>query len=112
MVVRVAYDSDGKIAATELEQTAHKPPTSLAKAALDSVKHWSLQPELVGGHGVAGTADFPVCFALFDTTARPRAADLNCGWTPPGHTGALGEGEALAIDSATRLLTEVAGHTL
>ncbi|MDR3389565.1 MAG: energy transducer TonB [Rudaea sp.] len=110
VVVRAEYDASGRVTSATLEQGAPAAPTSLTKAAIDAVRHWTFQPERVGGRGVAGTDVFPVCFSVMPLGAKPPAT--NCNWTPPGHAIAIGEGQALALGPATQLLTEVAGQTL
>ena len=108
VVMHVSYDADGNVVSAALEPGAPRVSASLVRAAAAAMKQWQFQPERVDGHGVAGTAVVPACFALSDVGWPPPMA---CQWTAPGHA-AISEGQSLALEPAARLLTEIAGHTL
>jgi TonB family protein len=109
VVMHVSYDTEGNVKSAELEPGAPKTADSLVKATAVAMKQWKFQTERVDGHGVAGTTVVPACFSVSDLGTRPPA--MNCQWKPPGHA-AISEGQALALEPAARLQTEIAGHTL
>jgi hypothetical protein len=82
----------------------------LVEASVKAARSWTFQPEIVGGRALAGTSVVPICYALnvLDTNRK----EGKCDWKAPGHDRALENGEALALDPAAKLLTDVAGRTL
>jgi len=82
---------------------------SLVRSAEKAVRGWGFTPEVVGGHALAGSAFISVCFDIVSSGARPNN---DCAWTPPGAKSALRETDAFALAPATRLETDVVGHTL
>lgn len=110
VVLKIAYAADGK--PTDVEPVADSPATSktLIEASVEAARSWLFQPEVVGGRALAGTSVVPICYVLqVIGTSRTRG---KCDWKAPGHDRALDNGEALALNPAARLLTDVAGHTL
>lgn len=101
----VEYDGAGKVSKIEPARDVPKPNTRLLKAAMDSVATWRFSPEVVGGHAVPGSALVPVCFRLPGEPSR-------CAWKN-AETGEAMEGdEAMAMNPAATLLTDVAGRML
>ena len=82
---------------------------SLVRSAENAVKDWGFSPEVVGGHALAGSALVSVCFEIVPAGTRPK---MDCAWRPPGARSDLRDNEALALESAVHLETDVVGHTL
>jgi TonB family protein len=110
VVLRIDYDGKGHVVASRLHDGAPQVDVSFVRSAQDAARRWTFSPEIVGGHGLAGSTIVPICFA--DYTRRTPKEDPGCAWTPPEGHGALGDGAIVAIDPAARLETAVVGHTL
>lgn len=106
VVLRVEYDANGKVTSSSMYPGAPKVSELLVQASQDAVRKWRFTPETVDGHGMAGTALAPFCFSL----GRDRGT--HCDWKRPGSDESLQDGEALALNPAAKLLTDVAGRTL
>lgn len=109
VVLKVDYDADGRVVASSPADGAPTVAMSLVRSAEKAVKDWAFSPEVVGGHALAGSAFVSVCFDIVPAGSRPSG---DCVWTPPGSKSALRDGEAIALAPATRLETDVIGHTL
>jgi len=112
VVLRVAFDADGKVTSAVPDKDETKAAAALVKASLDAVKTWTFQPERVAGHGVAGTTELPMCFQVVPLVGMRVPEVPRCEWKPKGYRGALAQGEALALDPVAKLATDVADHTL
>ena len=114
VVVHVNFDGNGKVTAAQADTIESKAPASLVKAAVDGVRTWTFQPERVGGHGIAGSTLLPVCFQVVPVGFMGPNAHRPppCAWTPPGHRGALAQGESFGVDPVAKLATDVVDHTL
>lgn len=110
VVVKADYDAEGRIVAVEPQpdQGLNSLP-SLERATVNAVKHWSVVPERVGGHGVASSIMVPICFTV---TQGLHAPDFDCTWTPPGSHARVDNGGAFALAPATKLRSDVIGHAL
>ncbi|MBA8884935.1 energy transducer TonB [Dokdonella fugitiva] len=110
VVVKAEYDGDGRIVSVEpqREEGINSLP-SLERATVNAVKHWSVVPERVGGHGVASSIMVPICFTV---TQGLHAPDFDCTWTPPGSHARVANGGAFALAPATKLRSDVIGHAL
>lgn len=110
VVLRVAYDASGK--PTEIVPVPDSPSTSkeLTEASVQAVRSWTFQPEVVGGHALAGTAFVPICYSL-RVTGTNRSMGT-CDWKAPGGNHTPENGESVALNPAAKLLTDVAGRTL
>jgi hypothetical protein len=106
VVLRVNYAADGTVVSAEPEADSPKVDERLTKAASAATKTWTFRPEVVGGHALAGAVVVPFCFSI----APGKKPD--CSWKPKGENAALGDGEALALEPAAKLTTDVAGHAL
>ena len=109
VVLKVDYDAEGRVVATQPATGAPDVAPSLVRSAEKAVKDWGFSPEVVGGHALAGSAFVSVCFDIVPPGARP---DHGCAWTPPGAHAELRENGAFALEPATRLETDVIGRTL
>jgi len=109
VVLKVDYDTDGRVVASGQAAGAPTVAMSLVRSAEKAVKEWGFTPEVVGGHALAGSAFISVCFNIVAPGTRPNN---DCAWTPPGAKSALRETDAFALAPATRLETDVVGHTL
>ena len=110
VVLRIGYDGNGKISSIQPEPSAPEAPSVLVQSASKAVQAWTFQPELVGGHGRAGYVITPFCYRLTEMITGHVAG--KCDWKMPDMAQSVGEGEALALDPAARLLTDVVGHAL
>jgi len=110
VVLKVSYDAEGK--PTDIEPVPDSPAKSkaLIEASVTAVRSWTFQPEVVGGHALAGTSVVPICYTL--NARHPSRQEDKCDWKAHGSDRALDNGEALALNPAAKLLTEVAGRTL
>ncbi len=109
VVLKVDYGADGRVVATEQAQGAPTVAPSLVHSAQKAVKGWEFTPEIVGGHALAGSALISVCFDIVPAGMRPKGG---CAWTAPGAKSELRDSDAFALAPATRLETDVIGHTL
>ncbi len=109
-VVQVHYDAAGKVIGAEVAPGAPEVDRAVSDAALKSVRHWTFQPERVGGHALASSAYVPICFTL---TRDRRAPAADCAsWTPPGASTTVANGGSLALEPAATLKSDVIGRTL
>ena len=106
VVLRVAYDTTGKVTSATIFPGSPVAAPLLVDASVNIARKWQFTPEIVGGHGVAGEVVTPFCYSL------GRHRGTHCDWKRPGDSDALRDGETLALNPAAKLLTEVAGHTL
>lgn len=65
VVVRVAYDADGKVNDVVVEESEPENKT-FRDAVVKAAQDWQLQPERVAGQGIAGSALIPVTFEIGD----------------------------------------------
>jgi len=108
VLVDIDFDADGRVTAAKATQGVEpKPAPDLVRAAVAAVKHWTLKPETIGGHGVAGRARLPICFS-----ATRRQSDDTCHWKVAGDEESLDAGQPLALSSVVHLETDIAGRTL
>lgn len=77
VVVLVEYDTQGHVISTaNMTKMSTATDAQLVDAALDVVRQWTFNPEVVAGIGVPGKAYVPVCFTY---------RNEECRWnTPPG----------------------------
>jgi TonB family protein len=104
--LRVDYDAEGRVTAVIPIEGKDKPwvDGSLMRAAVAAVKHWTMRPEMVAGHGVAGAVIAPICFSLSDHTER-------CSWTPPGVNKPVDPALPITLTSVVGLDMGAAGHS-
>jgi len=108
VVVKATYGAHGKVLSAQRFKNGPRANHMLVVAAIEAVKRSIFRPEMVGGHPLPGVALVPYCFRLHG----PYGALGKCDWNAPGETNPLQQGEALALNPATHLLTQVAGKTL
>lgn len=109
VVLRIAYDANGKVTSAVLDPDAPKVSDYLVEASIKAAETWTFQPELVGGHSLAGVVRSPFCYSL--NMVGHRLQD-KCDWEPPGSHQALDQGETLALNPVAHLSTDVAGLVL
>jgi hypothetical protein len=110
VVVKADYDTDGKIVAVEPQpDQGINASKSLQAATVAAVRKWTVDPEQVGGHGVAASLMVPICYTVTDGRAPPEFARE---WTPPGSRSKIDNGGAYALEPAARLKSDVIGRTL
>lgn len=106
VLVIARYDESGAVTAVKPYDLHNRVDSGLVQAALSSAKNWTFAPEFVDGHPVAGEAAIPVCFHL------EGADPVDCEWKNP-QTGAKGGGDdAVALNPAARLDSDVIGSVL
>jgi TonB family protein len=109
VVVKADYDANGKVIAVEPQPDQDiNASKSLQKATIAAVRKWKVDPEQVGGHGVAASVMVPICYTV--TVGWPR--DFDCTWTPPGSHSKVDNGGAYALAPTARLKSDVIGHAL
>lgn len=83
--LRVDYDADGHVTTVAPLEEKEAPwvDGSLKRAAVSAVKQWTMRPETVAGHGVAGAAIAPFCFSLIKAGDHSEQGD-RCRHTPSG----------------------------
>jgi TonB family protein len=75
--IEVTHDAAGRVlSATVLRPIGPHVDSALMRAALEAIKKASFRPEIVGGHGVAGSAIASACFSL-------EGHEDPCFWTTP-----------------------------
>jgi TonB family protein len=106
VLLKVRYDVAGKVVDVVRADDAPRVDEPFVRSAIDATRKWTFEPEVVGGHPLAGSMWVPVCFSL----RHPGIVPQNCNWRRPGD--ALDTPEALALDPVVKLLTDVIGHAL
>ena len=106
-VVLIAH-YNGAGAVTDVAPYEHGPKADvqLAQAAMTSVRKWTFDPEVVGGYPIPGAVVVPVCFALSGRT--PPA----CNWESPATGGNMNGSQAVALNPAAKLESDVIGRVL
>ena len=110
VVLVVAYDAEGRIISSKPADDSPKVDQMLIASSEESTRKWKFQPEIVGGHPLAGRAIIPFCFTLQELGSNRKEG--RCDWKPQGSKDPLRDGESLALDPAAKLLTDIAGRTL
>jgi len=106
-MLRVHYGADGHIVDAEpIDGGEPKAGSDIVRTAVAAVKQWTVKPEMIAGHGLAGEAKIPLCFSL------PQK-EYTCRFTDPDSKRVLdGDHAILAVNSVVRLETDVAGQVL
>ena len=115
-VLDVAYGNDGHVVDVKLVDGAPSVADDFVQSASAAVRHWTISPEIVGGHALAGHVVTPLCFTV-ERMAGPRPPKTQppspvCDWKPAGARAPLHDGEALAIAPAARLRDDVTTHAM
>jgi TonB family protein len=106
VLVRIDYDARGRITSAvpaAKGEGAAQVDASLTNAAVAAVKKWTMRPETVAGHGVAGTAIAPICFSLLDRYEQ-------CQWNLPGEKHPIDPARPIALTSVVGLDMGTADH--
>lgn len=107
VLLEVKYDATGKITdAKSIAGGEPKPGPDVDRAAVIAVKQWMFKPETVGGHGLAGKALVPLCFAPVP------AMQKNCRWETAQTKKPLDADRPLALSSALHIDTDVTAQEL
>jgi protein TonB len=106
VVVLAQFDETGAVKDVARYDNAPAADERLARAAIASVKQWTFAPEVVGGHPVAGAALVPICFTLAGRTPPV------CEWNDAAGGESMSGSEAVAVNPAAKLETDVVGHLL
>ncbi|HEY7873274.1 MAG TPA: energy transducer TonB [Rudaea sp.] len=110
VILAVAYDAEGHVVSVQPADDSPKVDPLLTEASEKAARKWQFQPELVGGHPLAGRALIPFCYTLNILPSGRKEG--NCNWKRPGSNETLRDGETFALSPAAKLLTDVAGRTL
>jgi hypothetical protein len=111
IVVKVDYDAKGMIVSVEMQPDQDiNGSRSLRAATVTAVRKWSVNPERVGGHGVAASMMVPICYSIVPEGAR--APDFACAWTPPGSHSKIDNGGTFALAPVAKLQSDVIGRVL
>jgi len=110
VVLRIGYDAAGKVTSAALDPSAPAAPSALVKASITAVQTWAFQPETVGGHALAGYAITPFCYTLAQFASSH--VEGKCDWKRPDTAESVGQGQALAVNPAAHLQTDVSGRAL
>lgn len=110
VVLRIAYDANGQTIAASPAPGSPAASNLLIEASEKAAHSWTFQPEVVGGHAMAGAVVVPFCYTLHPMGTN--RVEGKCDWKAPGRSDAMKDGEALALNPAAKLLTDVAGRTL
>ncbi|MEO5558781.1 MAG: TonB family protein [Dokdonella sp.] len=106
VVLLVHYTGTGVVTDVAPYEDGPKADARLTHAAMASVKKWTFATEVVGGYSMAGVALVPVCFTLSGRTPPP------CDWKNPATGESLSAGQAVALNPAAKLETDVIGRVL
>lgn len=110
VVLRIGYDADGNVTSVAPYAEGPKADKMLVVASIKAAKRWKFQPEIVAGHALAGYSIAPFCYFLNYPNGGHRKGA--CDWKRPGSDQELPNGEALALNPAAKLLSDVAGRVL
>lgn len=108
VLLKVRYGADGKVQNLALADIAPRVDAPLVESSIETVREWTFEPEVVGGHPMAGTVLVPICFTVHVRHVAPP----DCTWHPPGVATEMQGDQAVALEPAATLLTDVAGRTL
>jgi hypothetical protein len=107
VALEVRYDERGNVIAAKQYEGIAKADRQFVQAALDSVKNWTFEPEVVGGIPISSTALVPILFEERGMQDAPL-----CKWTVNGTNTEMSGGQAVALNPAAKLDSDVIGHTL
>ncbi len=111
VVVKVEYDASGNITEVQTQpDQGVNASQSMRTSALAAVRKWKVEPERVGGHGVAASVLVPICYTVVQDPMQSNKFD--CAWTPPGSQSKVDNGSAYALAPAAKLKSDVIGHAL
>ena len=102
----VHYNGAGAVTDVAPYEHGPKADVQLAQAAMTSVKNWTFDPEVVGGHPIPGVVLVPVCFELSGRTPP------DCNWKNPATGETMNGSQAVALNPAATLVSEVIGRVL
>jgi TonB family protein len=106
----MSINADGTTSAGEIEvEASHGDERAFRDAVKQAMAKWSYEPETVGGRPVTGTFRVPTTFCLPDDSdwcARRKAEKAAAGMPMAK------DGEAVGLESAVKLKTEVAGQAI
>jgi TonB family protein len=111
VVATVAVAADGAVSVESLDVRTNRSRfgEQFGRATRAAIAGWTFEPERVGGHPVATRMQVPVTFCLNSYTCEdrlPAPADREASL----HRGAIGQ--PVALQSAVRLVDDVAGRVL
>lgn len=110
VVLVVAYDTQGRVSSMKTAEGLPKVDATLIDAAEKATSQLKFEPEMVGGHALAGRAILPYCFTL--QARGSRHIEGKCDWKPHDNKAAFRNGEYVALNPAAKLLTDISGQTL
>lgn len=109
-VMRVAYDTKGKVVSVIPESGTPEVPSGIRRNMEIYMKGVTFEPERVGGRAIAADVVIPMCVSMSKDRKQPPAD--SCDWKPPHKRSPVGSGQLVAVDPAAKLLTDVVGRAL
>ncbi len=107
VLLDVKYDANGHVTdAKAIAGGDPKPGHDVERAAVLAVKQWTFKPETIGGHGLAGKARVPLCFAPVP------AMENHCRWVSPDTQKPLDADRPVALGSIVHIDTDVTTQDL
>lgn len=106
VVLVASYDERGRVTDVKPYEHAVGAVKELRSSAVSAVRWWTFEPEVVGGHAVAGRALVPVCFMV--AGSRSDA----CDWKDATDDREIRGNQAIALDSVAGIDPDVIGRVL
>ena len=103
VVLVASYDERGRVNDVTPYEHAVGAVKELQSTAVSAVRGWTFEPEVVGGHAIAGRALVPVCFTV--AGGRSNA----CDWKDATGDGEIRGNQAIALDSVAGIDPDVIG---
>lgn len=108
VVLKVRYGADGKVLHAALADDAPEVAQGFVQASIHAVRNWRFAPEVIGGHPRAGAVLVPLCF----NPTRDARDPQSCTWSRRSDGLKVSGDEAVALDPAVTLKSDVVGHAL
>lgn len=106
VVVVASYDELGRVTGAEPYEHAMGIVKELQSTAISAVRRWTFEPEVVGGHAIAGRALVPVCFMVAGSGSDA------CDWKDASSDRETGGSQAIGLDSVASVDPGVIGRIL
>lgn len=104
VVLQLSVAADGSVRDAKVHDTVGDVSRAMANAATSAAQGWKFAPETVGGQPIASTMLLSVCYLAAVSDAA------TCTWRGPD-AQRFSSRAVIAIDSATRLVSQIPGGT-
>lgn len=113
-VVKVDYDAEGRVTNTTPYEGGPQVSPDFMHGVQQALLKWTFRPEVVGGHGVAGSSIVPICLTVTEGPRPPKTPPKgDCDdWKGPGPHDTVHSGDSFALEPAAKLQSDVIGRTL